>query len=728
MCPLQVVRQRANLIAISYNPSALTWQRPPSPSYRSAAPPTGKNFFSILKSFIMRLLSIVNIPAPSPPQRSSQSAPPTKHTAFHLPQNPSLDTIPANFTFKVWRSNNLTTEDASRSDDWLLSPRANAAFKRQPAHVPSSAQPWLTALVLITFDLEKGQTVEACFPSQALSTAELDTVCNHAMPDSASIQAAAEDAFFSFRVPRRTYSSEPRPEHASANSKELLLAHSFFRQTPDPSNARGSFQKSLVLITSTPYITLPSVVLSLLGPKAFVHGETVLQKAYDCMTTWPDPRRQSLSHTVHLPLLGESIYSKIPKSFLSSFSAPSANVYPPPDMSIGHESSLLSVSGEGDSTETDPSSLFDVSTTSHPGATYPSNTHSWPMCSVSTESTAPIFNEIDPAAALRGVHDHIQTLWEILALGEPLLVYAPTPTDCSSAVMALLSLLHPLPFTGDWRPYLSLHDADFDRISNCTDVSELFPRGAIFGVTNGLLVDTLGFPHVLHLPSGNPALKSGKARLETAYRPALYLSRTVRQAASHAMTVRPPSASHATAVQTFRTAVETRITRALLSAFARYVSMPADGGSLRGDPFARRMRPPSLDEATFPVAGDLRATAVVTAFRRAPGWRTRARAFYREFVMGPVFLAWWRAARLRVETDCSSVRRSLVLDACARRCALARSGAYVAEVDAPDFARRVRRELEETDERDYEVLRGLSSLLKVLAGGSSSSTLKRTSS
>lgn len=38
------------------------------------------------------------------------------------------------------------------------------------------------------------------------------------------------------------------------------------------------------------------------------------------------------------------------------------------------------------------------------------------------------------------------------------------PGACSSAVAALLSLLAPFPYSLDWRPYFTIHDAAFARL------------------------------------------------------------------------------------------------------------------------------------------------------------------------------------------------------------------------------------------------------------------------
>ncbi|KAI8467504.1 MAG: hypothetical protein J3K34DRAFT_481120 [Monoraphidium minutum] len=71
------------------------------------------------------------------------------------------------------------------------------------------------------------------------------------------------------------------------------------------------------------------------------------------------------------------------------------------------------------------------------------------------------FGEVDiPRALQRCVH-HAWALWEKALSGEPLLALAPTPGEAADAVAAVVSLIAPLPYCADFRPYLCIHDAAF---------------------------------------------------------------------------------------------------------------------------------------------------------------------------------------------------------------------------------------------------------------------------
>lgn len=63
---------------------------------------------------------------------------------------------------------------------------------------------------------------------------------------------------------------------------------------------------------------------------------------------------------------------------------------------------------------------------------------------------------------------HVQTLWELMLLGEPLVVLAPSPAVSSEMVLALISCLQPLKFCCDYRPYFTIHDSEFKEFTTRT--------------------------------------------------------------------------------------------------------------------------------------------------------------------------------------------------------------------------------------------------------------------
>lgn len=90
----------------------------------------------------------------------------------------------------------------------------------------------------------------------------------------------------------------------------------------------------------------------------------------------------------------------------------------------------------------------------------------------------------------------IWTLWELVLLGEPLVVMAPDPATCSHVVTELVDLIKPIPYCGDYRPYLTIMDADHKSFTN----KRMVPCSTILGVTNPFFQEALAhWPHWIHL-------------------------------------------------------------------------------------------------------------------------------------------------------------------------------------------------------------------------------------
>jgi hypothetical protein len=91
--------------------------------------------------------------------------------------------------------------------------------------------------------------------------------------------------------------------------------------------------------------------------------------------------------------------------------------------------------------------------------------------------------------------DELWTLWELVLLGEPILVKSSSPRFCSKAVFALIDLITPLRYGGDFRPYNTIHDPDMSKVFNIDNSS-----AKILGVTNPVVERTCEYwPHHLVL-------------------------------------------------------------------------------------------------------------------------------------------------------------------------------------------------------------------------------------
>lgn len=79
-------------------------------------------------------------------------------------------------------------------------------------------------------------------------------------------------------------------------------------------------------------------------------------------------------------------------------------------------------------------------------------------------------------------------------VAEPIVVIASHPQTCSEMVQALVSIISPLNFCADYRPYFTIHDSEFKEY---TSQSHL-PPSVILGVTNPFFAKTLQhWPHII---------------------------------------------------------------------------------------------------------------------------------------------------------------------------------------------------------------------------------------
>ncbi|XP_058937415.1 protein DENND6B isoform X1 [Kogia breviceps] len=316
---------------------------------------------------------------------------------------------------------------------------------------------WLECVCVVTFDLELGQALELVYPSDfQLTDKEKSSICYLSFPDSHS--GCLGDTQFSFRI--RRCGGLRRPWHADDRhcdtgapvSLQREPAHYFgyvyFRQVKDGSVKRGYFQKSLVLVSRLPFVRLFQALLSLVAPEYFDKLAPCLEAVCSEIDQWPAPVP---GQTLNLPVMGVVLQVHIP----SRADMPESG----PPKQCSHKNLLPA-----------PVVLTSV-------------------------------HELDLFRCFRPVLAHVQLLWELLLLGEPLLVLAPSPAVSSEMVLALTSCLQPLKFCCDYRPYFTVHDSEFKEFTTRTQA----PPSVVLGVTNPFFIKTLQhWPHVLRI--GEPKM------------------------------------------------------------------------------------------------------------------------------------------------------------------------------------------------------------------------------
>ncbi|XP_011307173.1 protein DENND6A [Fopius arisanus] len=318
-------------------------------------------------------------------------------------------------------------------------------------------QNWLHCICVVTFDLELGQAVEAIYPTHVkLSESERSNVCYLAFPDSNS--GCMGDTQYHVRI--RQNSNFPTREPPALKEynrkspsflqfdKDFYWGYVYFRQVKDKTLPRGYFQKSVVLISKLPFVNLFTELCALLAPEFFDAGNTIMDVAIREIDNWPQPLPGQL---IHLPLLGVLFQTYIPNT--------------------NYKAVVPSVSAmEAVKTSKCINSLRRLIVASA--------------------------YESDMFQSLSNVVTHVHLLWELVLLGEPIVVMAGSPTTCAEMVQALVATIAPLKYCADYRPYFTIHDSEFKEYT----MDAPTPPAVILGVTNPFFAKTLQrWPHIIRI-------------------------------------------------------------------------------------------------------------------------------------------------------------------------------------------------------------------------------------
>ncbi|PWN51851.1 DUF1630-domain-containing protein [Violaceomyces palustris] len=265
---------------------------------------------------------------------------------------------------------------------------------------------------------------------------------------------------------------------SQSTSSSYIYGYVFFRQKRDASIRRGYFQKSVVILSHLPYVSLFSEVVAKLGPLYFEYGMTMFETFANDVSNWPSPQPGSI---LTLPLLGSVLTAAIPfgQQAQNSPNADTGASIPIPTSRMGS----ISLRQRHRTIDVEPGRII-----SDPDAPI--------LASIPTTSLFDTFREALPDMWL---------LWECILLAEPILVIGPDPKATSEAVWHMLDLIRPIPFAGDFRPYFHIHDYDFKTL-----VTKNKPQaGTLLGATNPFFAQVCShWPHVLRV--GKAAAKNVK--------------------------------------------------------------------------------------------------------------------------------------------------------------------------------------------------------------------------
>lgn len=272
--------------------------------------------------------------------------------------------------------------------------------------------PWVAAIVIVNFEIEKGQVIELLYPeSTHLTETEKNNLVYMAFPDSNSNSGKNEiRTHFHFNLRTKQPLSNQQKSFSRECKQDLradvghYYGYTSFLQVKDPTIKRGYFQKSFVLLSRLPFHNFFYELVNRWAPIYFQNGVTALEQGYDQILSW---KKLAVNISFQLPILG-SVYQVF---------IPAANtIRNQTDSSVTSSTSMP----EDVTNNNNLSNLVPISVTS--------------------------INEIDIFGPVHTIIHHIQLMWELVLLGEPIVIIAPSPTDSSLMVQALTNLIAPFEY------------------------------------------------------------------------------------------------------------------------------------------------------------------------------------------------------------------------------------------------------------------------------------------
>ncbi|XP_004520198.1 protein DENND6A [Ceratitis capitata] len=319
---------------------------------------------------------------------------------------------------------------------------------------------WIHCMCVVTFDLNIGQALEFVYPPQFTpSDTEMANICYMAFPDSNS--GCMGDTKFHMRLRRSTkdnYNKNfSRIFHSyNADCISMLRVDEshfwgfvYFRQKRDPNLPRGYFQKSFIIVSRLPFCNLFYDIVAQIAPKFFDEGKAVIEEACGQINRmWPP-----LQAGYQLEL---QLFDHIYQINISTISGKRSN-------SVGLQKNMVK---------------------------------EFALNTLSTKILSSV-HELELFHGLCFTLENLYTLWELVLIAEPIVVVGTSPADCSHMVHTLVSLIAPIEYCAEARPYFTIHDSEFKEFTREYGKT---PPSVILGVTNPFFIKLLkDWPHMLRL-------------------------------------------------------------------------------------------------------------------------------------------------------------------------------------------------------------------------------------
>ncbi|GMH44431.1 hypothetical protein BSKO_12383 [Bryopsis sp. KO-2023] len=370
----------------------------------------------------------------------------------------------------------------------------NGAASGSPRHVAPAS--WLVCFCSVEFDLDVGQKMEHVVPSDSLTTQEQSDIAFHAFPDSMSLElhacSSVRDSLFFVRTRR----------------ERLLYGFVFCRQRQDERLARGGDQRAVVVVSTQPFSGILRPLTQLVGLDYFNGGAVALDETWEETRLWAAPNYTKVSQ---LLLKNHTLVTQLP-----AFS-----LFPPPAPGLPPLPSRTSSGGSRRSRSSLSRASFSKLNVGRGGS------FAGAMMWDGAEGVVPMFSDSEVFGPFESVLPKLWSLWELALTGQPLAIIAPTPGECSMAVASLISLISPVPYSEDFRPYYTIHDATFHELIMA---HEVFQKGGgeglqleahlprMIGLTNLYFLKALPrWPNVLSIgekPTLAPGFSVPKSRFQ----------------------------------------------------------------------------------------------------------------------------------------------------------------------------------------------------------------------
>ncbi|KAF3906552.1 hypothetical protein ABW20_dc0107784 [Dactylellina cionopaga] len=313
---------------------------------------------------------------------------------------------------------------------------------------------WMIAFIVCDFNVDLGPEIEWIYPYAPFSPADLTTICFNSFPDRNNPDDLTTDTSFHFRF-RHTSTDIQVPSSDLVSRPEFWFGYCLFRQQRDETVKRKYGQKSFVVVSQHDFTTLfrDQMLAKTLPLLDFGASAALMESACAQIVNWPSPRPGQME----LPFFGSIFNLHIPLH--ASY----------PLQGLVRKESVR---------QNHPIDIF----------------------------------ALDPVGSWKQIIDYLPNavdlyiIFERVLLCEPIVGLALDPRICSEFVSLAFDLIRPIPFAGDYRPYITMHSDIFSQSHGGPTTNHY-----LIGVTNPFILKRLQTS-----PTKKPLLYSYTAK-ETPY-------------------------------------------------------------------------------------------------------------------------------------------------------------------------------------------------------------------